>query len=311
MDYVLAVDLGGTQLRAALVGHDGALAAHQRMPTRVHEGPLAVVGRVLTLIATVRAALPAGACLHGIGIAAPGPLDPTTGMIYAPPNMPGWDAFPLCRLISEATGLPVTLGNDANAAALAEWRFGAGRGLQNLVYVTVSTGIGSGVICDGHLLLGRLGAGGELGFLLLDSEHGLAWEDLASGTALARTAAHAMVEYPESLLHQHADPSTISAAHVAAAARQGDSLAVRLMERESRLLGMGFASILQIFSPELLLVGGGVILGNPELLNHARAVAYAHVKVPLYRDVPILLASLGEAVGLLGAATLAFASLNS
>ncbi|RRR74723.1 MAG: ROK family protein [Candidatus Viridilinea halotolerans] len=306
MDYVIAIDLGGTQLRVALVRADGQLVAHERCATLVAEGPEAVTQRMLALIAQVRQALPLGQTLRGIGIGAPGPLDPTTGIIYAPPNMPGWDAFPLQARIAAATGLPVALGNDANVAALAEWRFGGGRGLRHLVYVTVSTGIGGGVIMDGQLLLGRLGAGGELGFMLLDPINGAIWEDLASGTALGRAAASAMAHDTTSHLHQLATPASVTAAHVAQAAAQGDVLASQLMAREGHLLGLGFASILHLFSPELLLVGGGVILNNPALLATAREVAYAHVKVPLYRDTPISAATLGEAVGVLGAAALAF-----
>jgi glucokinase len=305
MDYVIAVDLGGTQLRAALVHASGRIVAHERAATLVAEGPVAVTGRILSLINQVQRSMWAGERPLGIGIGAPGPLDPATGIIYSPPNMPGWDAFPLQRMVAEATGLPVALGNDANAAALGEWRFGGGRGLRDLVYVTVSTGIGGGVICDGRLLLGRLGAGGELGFLILDPEQGTIWEDMASGTALGRAAAQALTDHPASLLHQLATPATITAAHVAAAAAQGDALAQALMAREARMLGMGFASILHIFSPALILVGGGVVLNNPDLLAQAREVAYAHVKVPLYREVPIEPATLGEQAGVLGAAALA------
>jgi glucokinase len=309
MRYVIAVDLGGTQLRAALVHADGRIIAHQRAATLVHEGPQAVLGRVLAMIAHVQLFMPVGLHPLGVGIGAPGPLDPATGIIYSPPNMPGWDAFPLQQLVAEATGLPVRLGNDANAAALGEWRFGGGRGLRDLVYVTVSTGIGGGVISAGRLLLGRLGAGGELGFMILDPEQGTVWEDLASGTALGRQAAQLMQDHPESLLHQMATqlppPATITAAHVAAAAAQGDALAGALMKREARMLGLGFASILHLFSPELLLVGGSVVLNNPDLLAQAREIAYTHVKVPLYREVPILAATLGEQAGVLGAAALA------
>ncbi|WP_165774732.1 ROK family protein [Candidatus Viridilinea mediisalina] len=307
MDYVLAVDLGGTHVRVALVRADGQMVAHRRVATRVEQGPHAITERIVALLTEVQAALPGGQTLRGVGIGAPGPLDPTTGMIYAPPNLPGWDAFPLQQQIAAATGLAVVLGNDANAGALAEWRFGGGRGLHNLVYVTVSTGIGGGVIADGQLLLGRLGAAGELGFIILDPTNGTVWEDLASGTALGRAASQAMQANPTSLLHQLATPATVTAAHVAMAAAQGDGVAQQLMAREAHLLGLGFATILHLFSPELLLVGGGVILNNPALLTEARNIAYAHVKVPLYRDVPIIPATLGEEVGVLGAAALALA----
>lgn len=311
MDYVIAVDLGGTQLRAALVAADGRIAAHERTPTLVHEGPAAVVGRMLALIEQARRALPAGARLLGVGVGAPGPLDPETGIVYSPPNLPGWEAFPLRQELADALGLPVALGNDANVAALAEWRFGGGQGRQHLVYITVSTGIGGGVIEGGRLLLGRMGSAAELGFLILDPERGTVWEDMASGTALGRAAAAVMPEHPDSLLHQLATPATVSAAHVADAAARGDALAAALMEREAHLLGLGFASILHIFSPEIVLVGGSVVLNNPGLLERARAVVYAHTKVPLYNEVPIELAQLGERAGVLGAAALALGAFGA
>jgi glucokinase len=308
MNHVIAIDLGGTQLRAALVAADGTILAHRRTPTLVHEGPAAVIGRALGLVAQVRPALPAGATLLGVGVGAPGPLDPRSGMVYAPPHMPGWSAVPLRAMVAESTGLPVEIGNDANAAALGEWRFGGGRGLDHLVYITVSTGIGGGVIESGRLLLGQQGLGFELGFMILDAATGTVWEDLASGTALAAAAAAAMARHPETLLHTLATPATVSGAHVATAAAQGDAVAAELMACEAHYLGLGFASCLQLFGPELILVGGSVALNNPDLIERARAVAYAHVKVDLYRRVPIALARLGEGAGILCAAALALAA---
>jgi glucokinase len=305
MDYVIAIDLGGTQLRAAVVDAAGTIITHSRAPTLVHEGPDAVIRRVLDMVSQVRPSLPIGGRLLGVGIGAPGPLDPETGRIYAPPNMPGWDNVPLRDVVATATGLPVALGNDANAAALAEWRFGGGRGLRHMVYVTVSTGIGGGVISDGRLLLGRLGSAAEVGFQILDPTTGAVFEDLASGTGIARAAAAAMPQDPTSMLHRLATPATVTAAHVSEAHAAGDPLAVELMRREARLLGIGFVNILHLFSPELILVGGSVALKNPWLIEEARAIAYANARVPLYREVPIELARLGEPAGILGAAALA------
>ncbi|NTW03991.1 MAG: ROK family protein, partial [Oscillochloris sp.] len=178
MQYVIGVDLGGTQLRAALIRADGTLIAHERTRTFVDEGPNAVINRINGLIGQVRQALPSDGNLLGVGIGAPGPLNPELGIIYAPPNMPGWHNIPLRDAVAQASGLPVVIDNDANAAALGEWRFGAAIGTRNLVYLTISTGIGGGVICDGKLLLGRLGIAAELGSIFLDAERGLRWEDL-------------------------------------------------------------------------------------------------------------------------------------
>jgi len=308
MQYVIGVDLGGTQLRAALVTSEGTILSQERVPSLVAEGPAAVTARIATLAARAAAQIPAGGELLGIGLGAPGPLDPVAGVVMAPPNLPGWQDVPLRAMVAAATGLHVELGNDADAAALGEHRFGGGRGYRHIVYITVSTGIGGGVIVDGRLLPSRLGVGGELGFLIIDAERGLAWEELASGTALGQAAADAMPAHPDSALHRLATPETVGAAHVAQAAAGGDPLAGALMEREARYLGMGFASILHVFSPEIILVGGSVATANPALLARARAIAYARTIAPLYHDVPIALATLGDSAGVLGAAALLFAA---
>lgn len=308
MKHVIGADIGGTQLRAALITADGTIIAHERTRTFVEDGPHAVIARMLDLIGHVRAALPADGTLLGIGVGAPGPLNPETGMVYAPPNMPGWYRIQLRDSLAVPTGLPVVIGNDANVAALGEWRFGAGVGTRHMVYLTISTGIGGGVIMDGKLLLGRLGAAAELGSIFLDAEHSLRWEELASGSGLAAAAAAAMPARPDSTLHAMAAPQTVTAAHVAHAAAAGDDLARSLMDREAHLLGLGFASILHIFSPEIMLVGGSVALENPDLLARARTIAYERVIVDLYREVPILPASLGERAEVLGAAALMLAA---
>lgn len=306
MQYGIGVDFGGTQLRAALVGADGSVAAHERTRTLIEEGPAAVIGRIVDLVGRVRGALPAGAELLGLGIGAPGPLNPETGVVYAPPNLPGWYNIQLRDAVAGPTDLPTLIENDANVAAVGEWRFGAGVGTRHMVYLTISTGIGGGVIADGRLLLGRLGAAAELGAIYVDAERGLRWEDLASGTGLAEAATRAMPEHPASLLHSLATPDSVAAADVARAAAAGDELALGLMEREANLLGTGFASILHIFSPELLVVGGSVALENPGLLARSREVAYERALVELYREVPIVPAQLGDRAGVLGAAALVF-----
>src|SRR5215207_2336642 len=127
MRYIIGVDLGGTQLRAALADEQGRLFDEVRVPTLVDEGPAAVIERIVACIERVRAALPAGGMLAGVGVGAPGPLDPYEGMVLDPPTMPGWDAIPLRAILAERTGLLIELGNDANAAALGEWLYGGAR----------------------------------------------------------------------------------------------------------------------------------------------------------------------------------------
>lgn len=302
MRYIIGVDLGGTQLRAALAGEHGQIVAEVRQRTATGGGQ-AVIDQIDACIAQVRAALPASGDLLGIGIGAPGPLDPYEGVVLTPPNLPGWGEVHLRAAITARSGLPVELGNDANAAALGEWMFGAGRGRRNLVYLTISTGIGGGVIADGRLLLGRRGAAAEVGLHIVDPVDLHYWEELASGTALGRAAAAAMPAEPGSLLHTLASADTVSAADVAHAAAAGDALALRLMDREGELIGLGLVNMLHLFSPEVILIGGSVAIHNPSLLDRARQVILARAHA-LYHEVPVELAALGDRAGILGAVAL-------
>ncbi len=304
MDYIIGVDLGGTQLRAILADPAGTVCTEVRMPTEAHRGPSAVIERIIECIGKVQTALPADGTLLGVGIGTPGPLDPHTGVVFTSPNLPGWHQVPLRDILIERTGLLVELGNDANVAALGEWRFGGGAGHQHFVYVTVSTGIGGGVVVDGQLLLGRLGAGAELGHIIINYAERKSWEDLASGTGLATIAATRMQEDARSLLHDLATPATVTAAHVALAASRNDPLAQALMQHEAMLLGIGFVSVLHLFSPERILVGGSVITSNPYLLEGARQVVQERAIADVYREVPINVATLGDQVGVLGAVAL-------
>ncbi|MEN9937401.1 MAG: hypothetical protein RLZZ387_3980 [Chloroflexota bacterium] len=303
MRYIIGVDLGGTNLRAALADERGAIHQIVRVPTEGAYGPAPVVEKIIDCIEQMRAALPPGGVLAGVGIGSPGPLDPFAGVVFTMPNLPGWENVPLRSILADRTGLPVELGNDANAAALGEWLFGAGRGQRDLVYVTVSTGIGGGVIADGRLVLGHHGAAAEVGHHIIDWSTGASWENLAAGPAIARAAAAAMAAEPSTALHGMATPATVTAAHVAAAAAAEDPLAVRLMEREGDLLGIGLVNMLHLYSPGLILLGGGVAINNPQLLDRARQVIRTRAMVA-YREIPVRLAELGADAGLLGAVAL-------
>jgi glucokinase len=303
MRYIIGVDLGGTQLRAALADEAGQLLEEVRVRTDAEAGPAAVIDQIVECIEHVRAALPEDAALLGIGIGSPGPLDPYTGVVFTQPNMAGWTDVPLRDILAERTGLPIELGNDANAAALGEWYFGSGVGLRHLVYITISTGIGSGVIADGQLLVGHQGAAAEAGHHIIDWATGASWEDLAAGPGLAAAAAEAMIADPRSLLHGMATPETVTAVEVAAAAAAGDPLAQRLLDREGELIGIGLVNVLYLYSPELIILGGGVVVHNPQLIERAQLVIEERA-LDVYRTVPLRRAALGDRAGLLGAVAL-------
>jgi len=188
-DNVVAVDLGGTHIRSALINEEGEILARAERETLAHEGPEAVIGRIEACIRDVARGTEA------ISIAAPGPLDPWKGIVHQAPNLPGWREVPLADILHRDFKVPVHLNNDANLAALGEHRFGAGQGRNDLIYLTISTGIGGGIISQGRLLIGAKGLAGEVGHMTLEPEGPPCGcggrghlEALASGTAITRRA---------------------------------------------------------------------------------------------------------------------------
>ncbi|QWW70766.1 ROK family protein [Rhizobium sp. WYJ-E13] len=307
----LAFDLGGTELRAALVGDGGKLLAFASVPTLARDGPNAVIEQIAMLAEKICSDVPDAKPL-GIGIGAPGPLDPVAGILTAPPTLSGWREVPLARLLEDRLNLPVRLENDANAAALGEWRFGAGRGAASLVFVTVSTGIGGGVISDGRIVHGRRGLAGEIGHMTITSESERClcgavgcFEAVASGTALGRRATALTRTGDGSALRMLSHDGEVTGRHVVEAARAGDETALALMDQEARWLGIGFTNLLHLYSPDMIVMGGGISHGY-DLLRRAIETTIHERVMPAYRDVPVVPAQLGSHAGLIGAASLIF-----
>lgn len=305
----LAFDLGGTALRGALVESDGRIVAHASAPTLAGAGSEAVIGQIVALAGTLLKEHPQ-ANVAGIGVGAPGPLDPKAGIVIAPPTLAGWHDVPLIDILGQHFGLPVRLENDANAAALGEWRFGAGRGSGSLVFVTVSTGIGGGVVADGHIYHGRRGLAAEIGHMTITGEGDRCFcgaigcfEAVASGTALGRRATRLTAPGDGSLLRRLSNDGEVSARHVVEAAKAGDANALDLIEAEAQWLGIGFTNLLHLYSPDLIVMGGGLSNGFDLLAPSIRAVIQQRA-MPAYRDVPIVQAELGDRAGLIGAASL-------
>ena len=308
----LAVDLGGTDLRVAVVDATGAILAFAAEPTP-KDGPAAGVARIAALAGQVRAE--AGAAeIAGIGIAAPGPVDFAAQSLLGPPTLPGWHDVPLAALVERRLGIPARLENDANAAALGEWRHGAARDARSLVFVTVSTGIGGGVVVDGRLLHGRRGLAAEVGHMTITGEGEPCFcgavgcfEAVASGSALGRRAARATAPGDGSALRRLAGDAAPSGRHVVEAAGAGDALAATLLEEEARWLGIGFTNLLHLYAPEVLVVGGGIANGL-ELMRPKIEAVIAERAMPPYRGVPLRAARLGRHAGLVGAASLILAA---
>ena len=242
---IIAVDLGGTQLRTARYDHDLNLLQRESTLTRADLGSQATINR---LIAYIDKVMPGSRDdITGIGISSPGPLNPKTGVIIAPPNLPGWNNVPLGELVAKEFGLPVFIGNDANVAALAEASKGAAQGCRHVVYITVSTGIGSGIISDGKLVAGRDGLAAELGHIPIIVEHGKvsSIELEAAGPAVAGRARAALEAGAISCLAGMVagELSRIDAKAVGLAAAKGDQLAIETLAYAGRIIGLGIVTV--------------------------------------------------------------------
>jgi len=314
-----AIDLGGTNVRAAIVGADGAIAGFHTQPTVASAGPAAVVaGVVAALDTSLRTAELTRAELQAVGISAPGPLDWLTGIVFEAPNLPGWVDVPLARRLQEALGVPAFLDNDANLAALAEFTYGANRGVRNMVYITVSTGVGGGLILDGELFHGVFGSAGEVGHMTVDFDGPRCAcgnigcvEVLASGPDMAAWVAGQIGAGQPSRLAADARSRELTGRDVVNAAKAGDALAIRALARGGRALGFAIVNLAHILNLELAVVGGGVSNAGDLLFEPIRRTVAAHVLKSTARGLRVEPWSLGENVGLLGAAAGARARLGA
>ena len=312
-DKVIAVDLGGTSIRAALCDGEGQIIKRVKQPTHALEGPPAVIAR---MVESMRAVLPGPGegQVIAAAVASPGPLNPFTGVVMYAPNLPGWTDVPLRDILRGELGIPVEIGNDANLAALGEQRYGAARGLRDMAYVTLSTGIGTGVILNNQLVLGMHGLATEVGHIVMDvnadwTHAGVlgSFEGMASGTAIAKLAQQQMLEGRTSSILELAggEMSAVTSKEVSEAAQGGDALALEIVAKAARIIGLGFVNIFNLFDPAMIVVGGSVSLMGAMLFEPIRATVRQYV-MPPYRDRPIVPALLGDDCGLLGAAALAF-----
>lgn len=297
---ILGVDLGGTRIRAARLTPHLTLDARAEIPTQVEDGADTTIARMVGLI---REVWPADNRVAYVGVAAPGPLDPFTGVMLSPPNL-GWHNVPLRDMLIEALGVPVIVGNDANAAALAEGLTGAGQGMRHFVYLTVSTGVGSGIIVDGKLHLGARGLASEAGLNpLLVGDKVATLEDLSAGPDMAREALRRIKAGEVSALASHI--GNLNAEAIGQAAAEGDSLAKSVIARAARSLGLGIVTLLHLFNPQRVIIGGGVSHLGAMLFEPVRATAAQYVSDPAFlHGVEIVPAHLGPDVGLVGAGAL-------
>ncbi len=313
---VLTIDLGGTKILITLISPGGHLLAEERLKTPANRGKQIATEQLLSDIdrfLKVRGIVVSQ--LHSISIAAAGAIDSDKGLITLSPNLPDWNNIPLRDILCERYGVETFLINDASAAALGEHRFGAGRGTKNLVMLTVGTGIGGGIIIDGQLYLGASGAAGEVGHMTIDINgpkcacgNTGCLETLASGKAMAREALRRIRAGAKSSLVDMVDGKieSITAEKVGIAAGGGDVLSLDVIRQVSINLGIGMVNLVNIFNPEMIVVGGGVARMGELLLGTARRVVEARAFPIAAKVVRIITAQLGNDAGVYGAAVFAF-----
>ncbi len=311
-DLIVGIDLGGTNFRVCLADGAGNLLRRGSWPTHAEQGTAAVLGRLQSAVREIVAG-EGLARVAGVGMGAPGPLDPRRGIIIHAPNLPGWVNVPLRDHMQAGLAVPVYVGNDANLAALGEHYFGAGRGCAHLVYITVSTGIGGGVISDGRLLLGARGLAAELGHMVIVA-HGPrcscgnfgCLEAVASGTAIAREARLRLQDGAPTAIRElvNDDLEQVSAAIVERAARRGDELALGLLREAGTYLGIGVVNALHLFDPEVVIIGGGVSRAGDLIFQPMLETVRARAMAGYRERINVVPAALGDDAGLLGAVAL-------
>ena len=306
---VVGVDLGGSKINTVLADAKGDIKARDLRNTLARDGAQAVIKRIIESIKQVVS----GADIEGIGIGAAGVCNTATGVITFSPNLPGWHNIPLKDIIQQEFGLPTYMENDATVAALGEHCYGAGVGIDNLIYVTVGTGIGGGIIVGGQLYRGASGTAGEIGHMTIyvngprcNCGNIGCWETFASGTALAREAVKRIEGGAQTKILSFADgdPKKVNGETVFLAAQQGDSLATELISVTGYYLGVGLVNLVNIFNPQLILIGGGLSRMGSLLLDCALKVVAEHAFRLPAEAVRIELGQLGTDAGALGAVAL-------
>ena len=310
--YVVGVDVGGTKVAAGLVNAGGEIIKHARTP-------MVATGSAASGLAAVNAAIQqvlegtSDRKITAIGICSPGPLDPKTGVVINPPNLPCWRNFPLADEVQALHKVPVKVDNDANAAALAEVKWGAGRGYKNVFYGTVGTGIGTGIIFDGRIYHGRTGAAAEGGHMGIDI-HGPRCgcgkkgcvEVLASGPGIARRARQKLASNSNSKVFELAkgNPQPVTSEMVAQAYAVGDPLAREVIEETLDVLAYWLGNIVDLVEPDVIVMGGGVSTMLSPFLEDIRKRWNGMVVNPWPQQIPVVLARYGEDAGVAGAAAL-------
>ncbi len=313
--FVIGVDVGGTKVAAGLVDHEGNIQSQARGAMISDQGAQAGLDAVVTVIEEVAAASQAHDSIRAMGICSPGPLDPVAGIVINPPNLPCWRNFPLASEISQIYGVPVKVDNDANAAALAESLWGAGRGYRNVFYACIGTGIGTGIVFDNAIYHGRTGAAAEGGHVSIDyrgprcgcGKLGCV-EVLASGPAIARRARAALStqsgQHSRLLELAGGNLEAVTSQMVGQANAAGDPLANKILRETVEFLSVWLGNIVDLLEPDVIIMGGGVASMLRPFFDEICASLPQHCINSRCAEIPIVHAFYGEDAGIAGGAAL-------
>ena len=311
----IGIDAGGTKVAGLLVD----VATGDILDRRLVDSPASdAEASTAVIIALARDLIGGRSDVHAVGVGAAGLVDLAGALRFAP-NL-AWREFPLRARVERGVGLPTLVDNDANVAAWGEFRFGAGRGSNHLLMVTVGTGIGGGIVTNGRLMSGANGFAAEIGHVIVEpggprcgcGNQGC-WEQVASGRAIGRLGRQAGLDHPRSLMVELAggDPSKVDGPAVTRAAQRSDPVAVHVLAEVGRRLGQGIAGLINVLDPERVVIGGGAMAAGDLLLEPARRACREAVEAPDHRpEVPIVAAALGNDAGAVGAADLAARALG-
>ncbi len=316
LGYVAGVDIGATSIDLVIANFAGERLVRYSESASVREGPIIILGRVCTLLEKMLAENNFDADkLGGIGIGIPGPVDFSRGTVVSPPIMPGWDSYPIIQTVQQwFPSANVVVDNDVNVMALGEIYQGAGKGVDNLIFIKIGTGIGAGIICDGRIYRGSCGCAGDIGHISVNKNGPLCHcgnkgclEAVAAGPAIAERALMGAQagKSPILMKYYEANGGFLKAENVGDAAKEGDALATEVIRESGQLVGDVLASLVNFYNPDMIVIGGGVSnLGN-QLLSSIRQ-SVLNRSLPLAtRDLQIVFSAIGPDAGVIGAVNLA------
>ena len=311
--YRIGVDIGGTNVKIALVDFDGKIVYSNTVPTRAEMGYEAGVNNIKQAIKELMQETGEGPkTIEAIGFGLPGQIDYKEGIVKNLPNIPGWVNIPLAKMIEEEFSIPTRLDNDVRCAALGELNFGAGKGCENLICITVGTGIGSGIVLNGKLVRGASNAAGEIGHIKMEMSGGPlcgcgdygCFEAYASGPAIVTMAREYISGGKSAKYKEMANDGIITPYIVAQAALQGDAVSIQIFKQMGKIIGTGLASVINLLNPEKIIIGGGVADAGDILLEPIRKTIIDRAMPIQASAVEVVPAQLANTAGVIGASLL-------